>query len=85
MTPIRFALNRMSAPRMGLPAYCAMTRRLGVSAIEIRNDLSGVEITDDLLRAGIDAMDMVPQEFVDLAELCRSLGRQRHPRPERAR
>lgn len=46
MTPIRFALNRMSAPRMGFDAYCAMTRRLGVAAIEIRNDLSGVEITD---------------------------------------
>ena len=46
MTPIRFALNRISAPRMGFDAYCAMTRRLGVSAIEIRNDLSGVEITD---------------------------------------
>jgi 2-keto-myo-inositol isomerase len=46
MTPIRFALNRMSAPRMDFAAYCAMTRRLGVQAIEIRNDLTGVELSD---------------------------------------
>ncbi|MEY8877371.1 MAG: TIM barrel protein [Leptothrix sp. (in: b-proteobacteria)] len=46
MSPIRFALNRMSAPRMGFADYAAMTRRLGVAAIEIRNDLDGVEIND---------------------------------------
>lgn len=46
MSALRFCLNRMSAPRMDFEAYAAMTRRLGVPAIEIRNDLGGVEITD---------------------------------------
>ena len=38
-----------------------------------------VVVTDELLRAGINAMDTVPQEFIDLAELCRTT-RHRPPR-----
>ncbi|MEN9893183.1 MAG: hypothetical protein RLY78_3478 [Pseudomonadota bacterium] len=45
-TPIRFALNRMALPQQAWPEFLAIVRRLGVSAIEIRNDLPGVEITD---------------------------------------
>ena len=55
MSQIQFAINRMSAPRMGFEAFVAMTRRLGVAAIEIRNDLSGVEITDGTPAATIGA------------------------------
>lgn len=44
--PVSFALNRMCAPRMPLDAFAAMARRLGVGAIEIRNDLAQVEIED---------------------------------------
>ena len=36
---LRFALNRMAAPRIPFGAFCAMAQRLGASAIEIRNDL----------------------------------------------
>lgn len=43
---IRFAINRISAPRLSFPDYLAMCRRLGVSDIEIRNDLNGVEISN---------------------------------------
>ena len=43
---LRFALNRMCAPRMPFPEFVAMARRLGVEAIEIRNDLAGVELED---------------------------------------
>jgi 2-keto-myo-inositol isomerase len=43
---VEFSLNRMSAPRMAFGAFAALCQRLGVQAIEIRNDLSGVEITD---------------------------------------
>jgi 2-keto-myo-inositol isomerase len=43
---IRFAINRISAPRVPFAEFAAMTKRLGVEAIEIRNDLPGVEIVD---------------------------------------
>ena len=43
---LRFALNRMAAPRIPFGAFCAMAQRLGASAIEIRNDLVGVELED---------------------------------------
>ncbi|MDE1948146.1 MAG: TIM barrel protein [Burkholderiales bacterium] len=43
---LRFAINRISAPRLAFAEFAAMCRRLGVDAIEIRNDLPGVEIVD---------------------------------------
>ena len=43
---LRFAINRMSAPRLPLVQFAAMAQRLGVDAIEIRNDLAGVEMED---------------------------------------
>jgi 2-keto-myo-inositol isomerase len=42
--PIRFAINRMSAPRISFADFCSLSQRLGVHAIEIRNDLAGVEL-----------------------------------------
>ncbi|OBV41687.1 TIM barrel protein [Janthinobacterium psychrotolerans] len=44
--PYLFSLNRMSAPRIGFADYLALCQRLDVRAIEIRNDLDGVEIND---------------------------------------
>ncbi len=43
---IRFAINRISAPRIPFAEFAAMIKRLGVEAIEIRNDLPGVELVD---------------------------------------
>jgi len=43
---IRFAINRISAPRIPFAAFAAMSRRLGVDTVEIRNDLPGVELVD---------------------------------------
>lgn len=43
---LRFAINRMSAPLVPFAQFCAMAQRLGVDAIEIRNDLAGVETED---------------------------------------
>lgn len=43
---IRFAINRISAPRLSFPDYLALCQRLAVSDIEIRNDLNGVEISN---------------------------------------
>ena len=45
-TTIRFAINRISAPHMPYADFAAMSQRLGVGAVEIRNDLKGVELTD---------------------------------------
>jgi len=43
---IRFAINRISASKLSFDAFAAMAQRLGVEAIEIRNDLAGVELAD---------------------------------------
>ena len=43
---IQFSINRISAPRIGFAEFAALTQRLGVHAIEIRNDLAGVEMVD---------------------------------------
>lgn len=43
---ISFSINRISAPRIGFAEFAALTQRLGVKAIEIRNDLAGVEMVD---------------------------------------
>lgn len=42
----RFALNHMAAPRLPLDAFCALAARLGIDAVEIRNDLEGNAILD---------------------------------------
>ena len=42
--PLRFALNRMVAPRLPLPEFIDLAVALKADAIEIRNDLKGVEI-----------------------------------------
>lgn len=42
--PLRFALNRMVAPRLPLPDFIGLAVALGADAIEIRNDLKGIEI-----------------------------------------
>jgi 2-keto-myo-inositol isomerase len=47
MSPsLSFALNRMAVPRIPFAQFAAMTQRLGVTAIEIRNDLPGIETGD---------------------------------------
>lgn len=54
--PIHFALNRMAVPRTRFADFAAMTRRLGVGAIEIRNDLPDIEITDGVPAREIGAI-----------------------------
>ena len=39
---MRFAINHISAPRLSLADFFAMCRRLGVSEVEIRNDIPDV-------------------------------------------
>ena len=55
MSSIRFAINRISAPRIPFDEFTALCRRLGVEAIEIRNDLQGVELVDGTPAATVGA------------------------------
>lgn len=43
---IRFAINRICGSRMPFEAFAAMAQRLGVEAVELRNDLPAVELRD---------------------------------------
>ncbi len=43
---LRFALNHMTAPRLGPKAFFDLARGLGLDAVEIRNDLAGTAILD---------------------------------------
>lgn len=53
---IRFAVNRICATRLPFPAFAAMVQRLGVSTVELRNDLEGVETRDGTDPGTISAM-----------------------------
>ncbi len=37
VSKIKFALNHMVAPQLDLPAFLALTRQLGLDAVELRN------------------------------------------------
>jgi 2-keto-myo-inositol isomerase len=56
---IRFALNRTCAPQMSLAEFISLAGSVGVSAVEIRNDIAGREFADGTpateLRARLDA------------------------------
>lgn len=41
-----FAINRNAAPRVSFEDFLAMSRRLGVTDVELRNDIKGAEISN---------------------------------------
>jgi 2-keto-myo-inositol isomerase len=43
---LRFALNHMAAPQLGLAEFFGLARGLGLSDVEIRNDIAGNAILD---------------------------------------
>jgi 2-keto-myo-inositol isomerase len=43
---LRFALNHMVAPQLGLAEFFALARGLGIRDVEIRNDIAGKPILD---------------------------------------
>ena len=43
---VRFALNHMAAPQLPLAGFFALARRLGITDVEIRNDIAGQAILD---------------------------------------
>jgi 2-keto-myo-inositol isomerase len=52
---LRFALNHMVAPRVSLSKLLTIAKAVGVDAVEVRNDLDGVEILDGTSAASIRA------------------------------
>lgn len=54
-TAIPFSINRISAPRIPFATFAAMAKRLGVDAIEIRNDLPEAEMVNGAKAADIGA------------------------------
>ena len=44
--PITFALNHIVSPSRDFADFARLTRDLGITSVEIRNDLQGVEIAD---------------------------------------
>ena len=44
--PIRFAINRMVAPRLGTDEFLALAVAAGAAAVEVRNDVEGREFAD---------------------------------------
>ena len=54
--PIKFCLNRISAPRLSWVEFVALCTRLEVDAAEIRNDLNGIELADGALADAVAAV-----------------------------
>lgn len=56
MTTIPFALNHMTAPALPLEDFFALAASLGISTVEIRNDLAGNAIIDGTPAATVRAL-----------------------------
>lgn len=60
---MRFALNHMTAPQLPLADFVALARALGISEIEIRNDIEGMPIADgtspEAVRAATEGMTVL--------------------------
>lgn len=56
MPPLNFALNHMTAPALNLDAFFALAVSLGMTAVEIRNDLDGNAIVDGTPPAEVKAL-----------------------------
>jgi 2-keto-myo-inositol isomerase len=54
--PMRFALNHMAAPQLSVHGLFALAGKLGLSEVEIRNDIAGQAILDGTPAAAIRGM-----------------------------
>lgn len=53
---LRFALNHMVAPQLDLRAFFALARQVGITDVEIRNDIAGQAIIDGTSAARVKAL-----------------------------
>ena len=54
--PTRFCINRKIAPGLSLEAFFQLVQRLGLSKVELRNDMPSGKVTDDLSHAQLRAL-----------------------------
>lgn len=54
--PLTFALNHMAAPQLALADFFALARSLGISGVEIRNDIAGQAILDGTPASAVKAL-----------------------------
>ncbi|MET3815000.1 TIM barrel protein [Pantoea sp. UYEF8] len=54
--PTRFCINRKIAPRLSLEAFFQLVQRLGLSKVELRNDMPGGRVTDGLTAEQLRAL-----------------------------
>jgi 2-keto-myo-inositol isomerase len=54
--PTRFCINRKIAPTLSLEAFFQLVQRLGLNKVELRNDMPGGRVTDDLSVAQLRAL-----------------------------
>ena len=53
---LRFALNHMAAPQLGLRAFFGLAQSLGIADVEIRNDIAGQAILDGTRASDVRAL-----------------------------
>lgn len=76
-----FALNHMVAPQLDLGDFFALTRSLGLSAVEIRNDIAGSAILDGTPPTAVKALS--DQNDITIISI-NALQKFNHWSPERA-
>ncbi len=54
--PTRFCINRKISPALSIEAFFQLVQRLGLSKVELRNDMTGGKVTDDLSASQLRAL-----------------------------
>ncbi|MCU5771767.1 TIM barrel protein [Erwiniaceae bacterium BAC15a-03b] len=54
--PTRFCINRKIAPNLSLDAFFKLVQRLGLNKVELRNDMRGGKVTDNLSHAEVKSL-----------------------------
>jgi len=54
--PTRFCINRKIAPNLSIEAFFQLVHKLGLNKVELRNDMRGGSVTDDLTHAEVKAL-----------------------------
>ena len=65
----RFALNRITCPSLSLEDFFRLASELGLSKVELRNDLPGGKVTDGLSASKTAALaqaNSAPQQVLSL-------------------
>ena len=85
LTTSRFALNRIASPGLGLEQFLRLAQSVGLAKVELRNDLSGGRVHDDLSperalaaldKLGIQVITINALQHFNLASLAAELDKE---------